>query len=115
MATGLRVRHSRGCRSHDDGNCNCKPAYEAWVWSNRDGKKIYRTFAGEGAKTAATNWRADAQKPVREGRMRAPQPTTLREAWEGWLEGAKSGMIRNRSGDLYKPSVLRSYETSMRL
>jgi integrase len=29
--------------------------------------------------------------------------------------GAKDGSIRTRSGDVYKPSVLRSYETSMRL
>ena len=45
----------------------------------------------------------------------APSATTLREAWTTWLDGAKSGKIRNRSGDAYKPSVLRSYETSMRL
>src|SRR5206468_7202075 len=29
--------------------------------------------------------------------------------------GARDGTIRNRSGDAYKPSVLRGYETSMRL
>jgi integrase len=112
---GIRVRHSRSCRVHLDGACNCEPAYEAWVWSPSDRKKIYKTFTGKGAKSAAMNWRADAKKPVREGRMRAPSQVTLREAWEAWLEGAKSGAIRNRSGDTYKPSVIRSYEASMRL
>jgi integrase len=47
--------------------------------------------------------------------MRAPNPQTLREVWEAWLAGARDGTIRNRSGDVYKPSVLRGYETSMRL
>jgi integrase len=40
---------------------------------------------------------------------------TLREAAEAWVEGARAGSIRNRSGDRYKPSVIRSYETSLRL
>jgi integrase len=47
--------------------------------------------------------------------MRAPTATTLRQAWETWLAGAREGRVRNRSGDAYKPSVLRSYEASMRL
>ncbi|HET7128644.1 MAG TPA: site-specific integrase [Gaiellaceae bacterium] len=47
--------------------------------------------------------------------MRARQTETLRETWKRWLEGAHVGAIRNRSGDPYKPSVLRGYETSMRL
>jgi integrase len=47
--------------------------------------------------------------------MRAPSEATLRQVWETWLVGARAGTIRNRSGDAYKPSVLRGYETSMRL
>ncbi len=38
---------------------------------------------------------------------------TLREAWTVWLEGAKGGTIRTRSGDPYKPSALRSYDLGM--
>ena len=34
---------------------------------------------------------------------------------DAWLAGAKDGSVRTRSGDRYKPSVLRSHETSMRL
>jgi integrase len=44
-----------------------------------------------------------------------PQPTTVREAWTAWFEGAKTGVVRNRSGDPYKPSAIRSYERAMRL
>jgi integrase len=47
--------------------------------------------------------------------MRAPTETTVREAAEEWLKGAKAGAIRNRSGDLYKPSVLRTYERNLKL
>ncbi|MGH2953645.1 MAG: tyrosine-type recombinase/integrase, partial [Solirubrobacterales bacterium] len=45
----------------------------------------------------------------------APKPTTVREAWAAWEEGAKAGNVRNRSGDPYKPASLRSYERAMRL
>jgi hypothetical protein len=44
---GIRTRHHRQCPSRQGGACGkpCKPSYEAWVWSVRDGKKIYRTFS----------------------------------------------------------------------
>ena len=42
------------------------------------------------------------------------QRATLREAWTAWLESAKAGTIRTRSGDCYKPSALRSYEAGMK-
>jgi site-specific recombinase XerD len=45
--------------------------------------------------------------------MRAPTPETLREAGDAWLEGAKAGAIRTRSGDTYKPSAIRSYEGAL--
>jgi len=47
--------------------------------------------------------------------MRAPVSLTLREAAGAWLSGATDGSIRNRSGDRYKPSAVRGYETSLRL
>jgi integrase len=47
--------------------------------------------------------------------MQAPSSTTLREAADEWLRLAKEGSIRNRSGDLYKPSVLRNYERNLKL
>ncbi len=40
---------------------------------------------------------------------------TLRDVAETWLDGARAGSVRNRSGDRYKPSVIRGYETSLRL
>jgi integrase len=112
MAEGIRIRHSRWCRSVVTGErCNCKPSYEASVYSRRDGAKIRKTFATEGEAKA---WRHDAVGEVRRGRLKAPTRVTLREAWNAWIEGAKSGLVRTRSGDPYKPSCLRSYEQAMR-
>ncbi len=64
---------------------------------------------------AAKGWRQDAAGAVRAGTLRAPKPTTLQEAADVWLEGAKAGTIRNRSGDVYKPSAIRAYEHSLKL
>jgi hypothetical protein len=46
--------------------------------------------------------------------MRAPSSVSLREAGETWIAGARDGTIRNRSGDRYKPSVIRGYEAAFR-
>jgi integrase len=46
--------------------------------------------------------------------MKAPSQLSLRDVAEAWLAGAAEGTIRNRSGDEYKPSVLRGYEQALR-
>jgi integrase len=114
---GVRARHSRRCRANEGGVCNCPdgPSYEAWAFDRKSGKKIRETFAGRGALSAAKAWRSEAATGLRRGTLRASTPTTVRQAWEKWLAGASDGAIRNRSGDAFKPSVLRSYATSMRL
>src|SRR5262245_18044453 len=106
MATGIRRRHGRNCRSRSGGSCNCSEGWEASVYSKRDGKKIRKTFARE---ADAKSWRADALTALGKGTMRAPKPTTVREAWETWHQGIREGTIRNRSGDPFKPSAIRSY------
>lgn len=111
--TGIDVRHRTACLARNGGTrCTCSPSYQAHVWSARDGRRIRKTFA---TATEAKAWRAEALVALRRGTMRARPTETLRETWETWLEGALVGAIRNRSGDTYKPSVLRGYETSMRL
>ena len=109
---GIGVRHERACRSYDGGRCSCSPRYRAWVWSAREAKLIRETFPSLAAGKA---WRADAQVQLADGRIRAPTPTTLREAAEAWLAGAQAGTIRNRSGDPYKPSAIRGYADALRL
>jgi integrase len=72
-------------------------------------KKSFPTLA------EAKAWRAATQTAIRLGTMRAPSRLTLREAANSWIAGARDGSIRNRSGDRYKPSAVRGYETSLRL
>jgi integrase len=112
MATGVRKRHSRRCRIKETGACTCRPTFQAEVYSRRDGRKIRKTFARE---AEAKSWRADALTALSKGALRAPKPTTVRQPWETWYQGAEAGTVRNRSGDPFKPSALRAYEGAMRL
>lgn len=109
---GIAVRHRKSCASRAGAaRCSCQPSYQAQVWSPRDGTPIRRTFP---TLAAARSWRADAQVAVRRGALRAASEVTLREAAAVWVEGARTGAIRNRSGDRYKPSAVRGYEASLR-
>ena len=110
---GLRVNASppRTPGGADDDYRNPQEGWEANVYSKRDGK-IRKVFASQ---AEAKNWRVDALTAIGKGQLRAPKPTTVQQAWDAWLEGAKAGTIRNRSGDSFKPSALRSYERAMRL
>jgi integrase len=109
----IEIRHQKACRTqHGATRCNCNPSYRSAVWSPRDRKRIRKTFP---TLAAAKRWRADAEAAVGKGSLRVARKTTLRQAAEAWLAGAKTGIVRNRSGDRFKPSVLRSYEQSLDL
>ena len=64
---GIRVRHGKLCPNRDGGACRCKPTYQADVWSSREGKRVFKTFA---TLAEAKAWRADAQVALRRGTMR---------------------------------------------
>jgi hypothetical protein len=108
---GIRVRHRQACRSHAGGRCNCDPTYEAWIASGERGKKIR---APERFKTldAAKQWRVDAQHAFRRGGLNPSTTITVREAAAELIDGMERGTIRTRTGDPYKPSVRRGYESS---
>jgi hypothetical protein len=53
MATGSTKRHSTGCPGREGERCNCNAGWEASVWSQRDGKKIRKTFP---TASAAKSW-----------------------------------------------------------
>jgi integrase len=112
LPEGIRARHSRSCTSRSGGSCTCKPTFEAYVYSATDQRKIGKTFP---TLAAAKLWRADAVGKLNRGTLRAPTPTTVNEAADALVAGMKSGVVRNRSGELYKPSVIRLYETSLKL
>jgi hypothetical protein len=98
---GTAVRHDRSCATTRGGRCDCHQAAE-------QSRKLRRFVA-----TLIESRRRDSGGEIRSGTRRIPSSATLREAWTIWLEGAKAGTIRTRSGDPYKPSALRSYELGM--
>jgi hypothetical protein len=109
---GIVVRHSRRCLINDGRECDCRPGYQAQVFSPRDGKTLRKTFR---TLTDARAWRAASHSALRLGTLAAPTRTTLAEAADEWLTAARMGVIRTRSGEPYKPSALRSYEQALRI
>jgi integrase len=81
------------------------------VWSARDAKRIRKHFD---SLDDARRWRAESYGRLRRREMRAPSAITFGQAAELWLAGVRAGSIRNRSGDVYKPSTIRSYELALR-
>jgi hypothetical protein len=112
MAAGIDIRHTRSCRSKGGGSCNCTPTFQAHVWDQRAGKRIRKTFQTH---AAARAWRQDSLVGLRRGTLRASDGRSLDDVAKAWLLAAECGEVRNRSGDTYKPSAIRAYETNLRL
>jgi integrase len=112
MATGIRRRHSKGCPARDGGRCRCKAGFEASVYVAREGRKVRKTFERE---SEAKAWRAEASTAAGAGKLRTPSRLTVEQAAWLWLEAARTGAVRDRSGNAYKPGTLREYGRSLRL
>ncbi len=113
MAEGIEVRHQTGkqpCRSLSGGRCSCTPTYRAAVWSNREQKRIRKSFASP---AEAKAWRADRLVALHQGTLQVPSPRTVAEAASLFLDGARAGTVRDRSGRPYKPSTLRTYTAKL--
>src|SRR5438067_8420926 len=104
---GILRAHARGC-----SRLRCSCGYQAAVWSARENRKIKRHFPTLGE---ARTWRQDTASAVREGRVRAPVATTVRQAADALIEGMKNGIILDHSGTAYAPSTIRSYAEVLRL
>lgn len=111
MAKGIRERHARSCRSLKGGRCGCDPSYEAYAWNPIAGKQERRTF---GDRSEAATWLRDAKVAIRRGRTLNRPTGTLKTVCETWLTDARSGAVRTRSGDVYKPGAIRAYELALR-
>jgi integrase len=107
---GITPRHARGCR-HRESRCTCAPTFQAQVWDARAGKRVTRTFSNV---TAARRWRQDAAVALRAGTLSSDAGSTLADAAEEWLDAARAEIVRNRSGEPYKPSAIRGYEQNLR-
>lgn len=90
---GIRARHRTPCRTFEGDDCNCSPAWEAWVFHKRTGTKLRKTFP---TLAAAKSWRQDALPAIRKGSMAAPSRLTLREAAEDWLGRIERGDVLSR-------------------
>jgi hypothetical protein len=112
--TGITARHRNSCPAAEDAGagCRCSPTYRAQVYDMRTGRKLRKSFPSF---AAARAWRSDAEVALRQGKITSALSPHLSDAAAAWLDGALAGAIRNRSGDRYKPSVLRQYETTLRL
>lgn len=108
---GVEVRHAPSCPSREPGKrCTCQPSYRATVPYGARGERQRKTFATQ---DAANAWRTDQLAARSRTRRRAPSKATLREAAEVFLAGMREGTIATRSGETYKPSVIRSYEQTL--
>ncbi|MCB0909983.1 MAG: site-specific integrase [Nocardioidaceae bacterium] len=102
MAEGIEIRTSKKGRK----------SFRASVWSARDEKLIRKTFP---TLAAAKSWRRAALTELERGQLRPPDPQTISEAAEEFLDGARKGSVRDRSGRGYKPSTIRGYERALNL
>jgi integrase len=110
---GIDVRHLKACATRSEGSrCTCSPTYRAMVYSKREERMLRKAFS---SLAEAKAWREEAQAAIRKGSLSAGPTLTLHAAAEAWIEGARAGAIRNRSGDEYKPSAVRGYEQALRL
>jgi integrase len=112
MAEGIRKRHSKRCNAHSGGRCNCNAGWEASIYLTREGRKLRRTFARE---SEAKSWRADARAADIARSLRTPSQITVEQAAWLWLEAARNGAVRDRSGHQYKPGTLREYGRALSL
>jgi integrase len=81
------------------------------VFAAHSGTKIRKTFP---SLATAKAWRAEALAGLRKGTVRAARPVKIGDAAEDLLGGMQTGRVRTRSGDVYKPSSIRSYESVLR-
>ncbi len=108
---GIVRRHQSRCGSRRGQACDCRPSYQAQVYSPRDRRTLRKTFR---SLLDARRWRSESQAAVNRGTLGAASQTTLEEAAEEWLRAAQAGVVRTRSGGHYKPSALRAYEQALR-
>jgi integrase len=106
---GIYVRHAKGCATETEGRCNCDPSYMARAWSAGAGREVRRSFK---RKADAKAWRARMMAGHADRVAGATRSPVLDVLAEQVLDAMDEGTLRNRSGDIYKPSVARSYRSA---
>lgn len=113
MAEGIETRHETTCarKANSAARCRCTPRYRGHVWDSRAGRLVRGPWRASQAE--AKTWRVDALQRARLGMLGGNGGATVREAGDALLSGMRDGSILNRSGDTYKPSVIRGYESAL--
>lgn len=113
---GIQLRHTKRCAKtrNASSRCSCTPSYRVRVDVPAAGgrARVTKTFQ---SKVDAEAWRYDALREVRNGLRHDARPVKFREAADEFLDGIRTGTIRNRSGDRYKPSTVAGYEQAFKL
>jgi integrase len=107
---GITVRHQTHCP--EDGPCRCKARYRAEVYdpsTKRPRKSPWMALAD------ARGWHTRTKRALLNSGTAPRSSLTVEQTASTWLHRITAGTIPNRSGLPYKPSVARSYETSLRL
>lgn len=114
MAEGIVRRHSRNCPSHRGKRCRCGAGYEAWVYLDRDKRKVRKVFK---KRAEAKAWRSEALVAAAKGGLRpvSADRRTLYEALVEFVAGMETGTIRPKRRERYKPNTIRSYERVVRV
>ena len=113
---GIEVRHKKHCAGHQGKRCSCEPTYSAVVVLGREnGKRQRQRSQPYRTEAEAVAWRNEARVAIKKQKLRAHLPITGCEAVDRFIEGAESGAVRNRSGDIYKPSAARGIAVHFRL
>ncbi len=108
---GVQRVHSRTCAYLAGKRCSCQPGYLAEAFDKVTGKRERKTLP---TREAASRWRDDLRSSLRSGTSRLVDKVTVAQAWNQWHADALAGVVRKRGGGVYKPSVLREYESAFR-
>ncbi|HEY0390994.1 MAG TPA: tyrosine-type recombinase/integrase [Solirubrobacterales bacterium] len=113
MPKGITPRHARTCSKKNGGErCTCLPTYQAQAWAPGTGRRgATKTFPRIGE---AEDWLAEKKLEIRRGSFRPGRQVTLRVAFDELFADMRAGIVRNRSGETYKPGVIREYERDAR-
>ena len=107
---GIEERHTASCTSRSGKRCNCEPRYRGHV-KDASGRKIRSHWTP--SKAEAIAWRQEAVIALRQGRLRPPSLTTVKDAGEALILGMRTGAVLDRSGKPYKPKTTRTHEHAL--
>ena|SRR5664279_3233812 len=72
---GIVIRHRKACAALVSKKpCDCRPGYQAQVYSGREGRTIRKTFR---ALADARAWRAETQSSLNRGALQIPSRTRI--------------------------------------